>query len=141
MIDKKDSDERDEISKNDEENIIEDIEIMKLQNLSSQNIYISLEKESDDITPRGMSDNKDSDERDEISKNDEVKVSDITEDLKVGKCISHKYVDNVETKSDKRDLVDISDDRDSAKRDDIGKNDEEKLTDVDEESEEIYQIE
>ena len=97
MIDKKDSDERDEISKNDEENIIEDIEIMKLQNLSSQNIYISLEKESDDITPRGMSDNKDSDERDEISKNDEVKVSDILEHLGLGKIISHKYVDNVGT--------------------------------------------
>ena len=31
-----------------------------------------------------MSDNKDSDEREQISKNDEVKVSDIVEDLKVG---------------------------------------------------------
>ena len=37
----KESDERDQISKNDEEKIIEDIEIMKLQILSSQkNAYI-----------------------------------------------------------------------------------------------------
>ena len=36
LIDDKESDERDQISKNDEEKIIEDIEIMKLQNLSSQ---------------------------------------------------------------------------------------------------------
>ena len=41
MIDDKESDERDQISKIDEENIIEDIEIMKLQHLSSKkNIYI-----------------------------------------------------------------------------------------------------
>ena len=43
-----------------------------------------------------MSDNKDSDEIERISKNYEVKVSDIVEDLKVGKLSSHKYVDNVE---------------------------------------------
>ena len=39
-----------------------------------------------------MSDNKDSDEREQISKNDEVKVYDIVEDLKVVKFISHKYI-------------------------------------------------
>ena len=49
-----------------------------------------------------MSDNKDSDKREEISKNYEVKVSDIVEYLKVVKQISHKYVDNVETGYDKR---------------------------------------
>ena len=47
-----------------------------------------------------MSDNMDSEEREHISKNDEVKVSDIWENLKVGKLSSHKYVENVETKSD-----------------------------------------
>ena len=41
LIDDKESDERDQISKNDEEKIIEDIKIMKLQNLSSKKKYIS----------------------------------------------------------------------------------------------------
>ena len=44
-----------------------------------------------------MSDNKDSDEREQIGKNDGKKVSDVIEDLKVGKLSSHIYVDNVET--------------------------------------------
>ena len=44
LIDDKESDERYQISKNDQEKIIEDIEIMKLQNLSSQKIYINIEK-------------------------------------------------------------------------------------------------
>ena len=43
-----------------------------------------------------MSDNKDSDERDQISKNDEVKVYDVIEDLKMGKLISYKNIDNIE---------------------------------------------
>ena len=47
-----------------------------------------------------MSDNMESDEKEQINKNDEVRVSDIVEDLKVGKMSLHKYVDNVETKSD-----------------------------------------
>ena len=87
-----------------------------------------------------MSDNKDSDEIEQISKNDEVKVSYILEDLKVGKSSSHKYVDNVDTESDKINLVDMSDEKDSAERVEIIKNDEETLADVYEESEEIYQI-
>ena len=44
-----------------------------------------------------MSDNKDSDEREQTSKNYEVKLYDVIEDLKLGKLSSHKYVDNVET--------------------------------------------
>ena len=43
MIDDKKSDERDQISEFDEEKMIEDIEILKLHNLSSQK-YIYLEK-------------------------------------------------------------------------------------------------
>ena len=43
-----------------------------------------------------MSDDKDSDERDQISKNDEVKMSNVIEDLKLGKLSSHKNLDNVE---------------------------------------------
>ena len=79
-----------------------------------------------------MSDNKDSDEREQKSKNYEVKVSDIVEDLKVGKLILHKYVDNIETESDKINLVDMSDEKDSVVSDDISKNDEEQFSGVDE---------
>ena len=68
-----------------------------------------------------MSDNKDSDEREQISKNYELKLSDIIEDLKVGKSSLHIYVDNVETESDKRNQVDMSDDKDSDERDEISK--------------------
>ena len=64
-------------------------------------------------------------------------MSDIVEDLKMGKMSSHKYVDNVETESDKINLVDMSDEKDSVERDEISKNDDVTLTDVDEESKEI----
>ena len=87
-----------------------------------------------------MSDNKDSDEREQTSKNDDVKVSDIVEDLKVGKLSSHKYVNNVEIESDKRNMVDMNDEKDSAETDEISKKDEKTLTGVDEESEEIDTI-
>ena len=79
-----------------------------------------------------MSDNKDSDEREQKSKNYEVKVSDIVEDFKVGKLSFHKYVDNVETEFDKINLMDMSDERESAEIDEISENDEGTLTGVDE---------
>ena len=47
-----------------------------------------------------MSDNMKYDEREQINNNEEVKVSDIVEDLKLGKLSLHKYVDNVETEYD-----------------------------------------
>ena len=59
----KKSDEKYQISKNDEEKTIEDIEIMKLQNLSSKKIYIYLEEKSDKINSNYMGANKESDER------------------------------------------------------------------------------
>ena len=59
-------------------------------------------------------------------------MSDIVEDLKVGKLSSHKYVDNVETYRDKRNQVDMSGERDYLERDEISKNDDVTLTDVDE---------
>ena len=43
-----------------------------------------------------MSDNKDYDERYQISKNYDVKVSDVIEDFKMGKLISHKNLDYVD---------------------------------------------
>ena len=70
-----------------------------------------------------MGENKDSDEGKQISKNDEVKVSDIIEYLKVGKLSLHIYVDNVETESDNRNLVYMSYYKDSTERYDISKND------------------
>ena len=88
-----------------------------------------------------MSDNKESDEREQISKKYEVRVSDVIEDFKLVKLSWHKYVDNVETESDKINQVDMRDDKDSAEREEISKNYEETLTDVDEESKEIDQIE
>ena len=67
-------------------------------------------------------------------------MSDIEEDLKVGKSSSHKYVDNVETESDKSNLVDMRGEKDSIEWYEISKNDDVTLTDVDEESEEIDKI-
>ena len=63
LIDEKESDKKYQISKNDEEKIIEDIEIMKLQNLRSKKKYIYLEGKSEKINSNDMSDNKDYDER------------------------------------------------------------------------------
>ena len=60
-------------------------------------------------------------------------MSDIVEDFKVGKLSLHKYVDNVETEYDKINLVDMSDEKDSDERDEISKNYDITLTDVDEE--------
>ena len=58
-------------------------------------------------------------------------MSDTVEDLKVGTFSSHKYVDNVETESYKRNLVDMSDEKDYIEIDEISKNDDVTLTDVD----------
>ena len=62
-------------------------------------------------------------------------MSDVIEDLKLGKLILHKYVENVKIESDKINQLGMSDDNDSAEIDDISKNYEETLTDIDEESE------
>ena len=63
LIDNKESDERNQISKIDEESIIEDIQIMKRQNLSPKKyIYMSWGKIWK-INSKDMSDNMDSDER------------------------------------------------------------------------------
>ena len=43
-----------------------------------------------------ISDDKDSDERDQISKNNEVNVGDVIEYLKLGKLSSHKNLDMVD---------------------------------------------
>ena len=43
-----------------------------------------------------MSNDKESDGIDHISKNDEVNVSDVIQDLKLGKLSSHKNLDRIE---------------------------------------------
>ena len=52
----------------------------------------------------------------------------------------HKNLDNVEKESDKRNRMVLSDDKESAERDEISKDSEETLTEVDKEYDEIYQI-
>ena len=83
----------------------------------------------------GVSDKRDSDKREHIRKNGEVKVSDAIEDLRVEKLSFHKHLYNVETKSDIRNHVDMNDDKESTERDEISKNDEETLTSIDKEYE------
>ena len=93
---------RDQVSKIYKEKILEDMEIMKLKHLSSKKKYIYPEEKSDRIYSKYKSDKMDSDKRENINKIDQVKVSDILEDFKVRKLSSLKYVDNVETESDKK---------------------------------------
>ena len=63
-----------------------------------------------------MSDNKNYDERDQISKKEEEKVTDIIEVLKLGKLSSQKNIDNVEKEYDKRYRMDMIDDEESDER-------------------------
>ena len=49
-------------------------------------------------------------------------------------------MDNVKKEYDERNWVYMSDEKSCAERDEISKNDEDTLTDVDEKSDEIYQI-
>ena len=62
-----------------------DIEVLKLRKLSSQKNIDYIEKESDEINHTDMSDDKEYDERDQISKNYEEKVTEDIEVLKLGK--------------------------------------------------------
>ena len=86
------------------------------------------------MNPIDMSDHKESDERYQINKNDEVNVSDVIEDLNMGKLSSHENLENVEKEYDKRNRMDISDDKESAEIYERSKNYEETVNDVDEES-------
>ena len=60
-----------------------------------------------------MSDDKDSDEWYQISKNDEEKATDVIEVLKLGKLSLQKNIDNAEKYPDKRNRMDMIDDKDS----------------------------
>ena len=56
-----------------------------------------------------MSDDKESDERYQISRNDEEKVTEDIEVLKLGKLSSNKNIDNIEKEYDERNRMDMSD--------------------------------
>ena len=97
----------------------EDIEVLRVQNWVRRKKYY-IEKESDEINQKDMSDEKYSDEIDHVIKDDEEKVSDYIEVLKLGKLSLQKIIDNVEKKSDKREWMDIINDGESGERDQIG---------------------
>ena len=66
MSDEKDSDERYQIDKNDEEIVTNDIEVLKLGNFGSEKNTDNIEKESDEMNWMDVIDDKESDERDQI---------------------------------------------------------------------------
>ena len=70
-----------------------------------------------------MSDDKESDERDQIIINNEEKVSNVIEVLKLGKLSSQKIMDNPEKEYNEINRMEISDDKDCYERYQISKND------------------
>ena len=90
--------------------------------------YRQYDKQSDEISQMNMIDDKKSDERDQISKNDEEKKTGDIEVLKLGKLSSQKNIDNIQKYSDESNWMDMSDNNKSGGRDQISKNDEEKVT-------------
>ena len=77
-IDNKESDERYPIGENREDSLNTDIEVLKLRTSSSQKNIDYLEQKTDERNQMDMSNEKGSDERDQIIKNDKEKV---TEDI------------------------------------------------------------
>ena len=115
-------DARDQINKNDEEKVTEDIEVLKLGKFSLQKNIDNIEKEYDERDRMDMSDEKYSDEREQISKNYEERVTDDIEVLKLGKLSSKQNIDNIERESDEINRMDMSDYKDSDEIDKIDKN-------------------
>ena len=68
----------------------DDIEVLKLGKLSSDKNDDNIEKESDEINWMDMSDKKDSDERYQIDKNYEERVTNNIELLKLGNLVRRK---------------------------------------------------
>ena len=73
-----------------------DIEVLKLGKLSPQKKMDYIGKKYDEINQIYMSDYRESDERDQISKNDEERVTEDIEVLKLGKFSLQKNIDNIE---------------------------------------------
>ena len=73
MSDERESDERDHISKNDQEIVTDDIEVFQLGKLSSKKTDDNIEKESDEGNRMDMSDDKDYYERYQIENLESLK--------------------------------------------------------------------
>ena len=56
-----------------------------------------------------MSDDKESDERDQIGENDEDRLTDGIKILKMGKLSSQKNINNIDKKQDERNWIDMID--------------------------------
>ena len=123
MSDYKESDERDQISKDDEETVTGDIEVLKLGKLSSQKNIDNIEKESDEINWMDMSDDEYSNERYHIIKHNEEIVTDDIEVFNMVELSSKKNDDNIEKEYYGINWIDMSYDKDSDERYHMDKND------------------
>ena len=92
------------------------MEGLKLVKLSLQKNIDNIEKYYYEENWMDMIDNKGSYERDQISKNDEERVTDDIEVLKLGKMSSKKNDDNIEKEYYERNQMDMSDYKDSYER-------------------------
>ena len=76
-----------------------------------------------------MIDDKEYDERDQIGENDEDRLNDDIEVLKLGKLSSKRYIDNIDKWSDEINRIDMIYNQESDERDQVGENDKYILTD------------
>ena len=90
MSDDKNSDERYHNSKNDEDRVTDDIEFFKLGNLSSNKNDDNIDKQSDERNRMDMCGDKNFDEKYQIDKNDEERVTNDIEVLKPGNWVCRK---------------------------------------------------
>ena len=129
IINDKDSDVRDQVGRNKEESLNTDKEFLNMIKLSSKRYIDNIDKQSDERNQIDISNDKDSDKRDHMGKNDEERVTDDIEVLKLVKLSSWKNIYNIEKEYDERNWMDMRDNKDSDERHNIGKNDEERVTD------------
>ena len=106
----------------------EDIEVSKLGKLSLHKNIDNIEIETAERKKMDMSDDKESDGWDQISKNDGEIVTDDIEVLKMEKLGSKENDDNIEEKHNERNRMDTSDGKESDESYQIYKNDEERVT-------------
>ena len=122
MIDEKESDKRDQVGEKEEEILNTYIELLKLRKFISMIDIENITKQSYESNQIDISDDKDSDERDQIGENDEDRLTDHMEVLEQGKLSSQKNIDNIEKWYDESNRIDIIDDKDSNERYQIGEN-------------------
>ena len=116
----KESDERDQISKNYWEILTDDIEVFKLGKFSSKKGNENIEKEYDERNWMDVSDDKDSGGRYQMDKNDEEWVTNDIEVLKLVNFGSQKNRDNTEKEYDEINRMNKIDGKEFVERDQIG---------------------